>query len=527
MTLPIMFSRGAEASICWTKHKKELSDLVENSAFYEKQLQQAAISPDILIKLAKNFSGTRNVKSNCDGRLTYNQREKLNAAEKVQDKLLLAVERKIKHYFGVEQKIAGEIERQFGNDGKTKSSEQIFELLHEYTEISRFAPLYGEESLGKSFYLDLTKATEFISPTSYTAILSQYASSNTKEELQQAQQSLGKNVWKEVEAEKERLLQKYSGKLSKAETEFIKALPGKKWRELDAEMSKVVAHADEYLGKRREIEKEIQFVRKDMTGLLSAESIPECIAKITSKSLVNRSFNEERNIYLKESFAFYEQEVQRREKVRGEKQKFVKLKLEEQFRELDTAFDGEKALELSIMNEYGLKAAKLHQYYQRAGLDYSSVSGFEDKLTRIKSHLISFPTAKPKIIYGEVIVKEEAAVKVSVKEVSTPLPPVENIPEVKPIIAPEVEYSFQRPLDLTNFADDYHDQAVDSRLAKLCRQVAGVQDNGELLLVGLSERLRKINRKELIDLGAALSGKDVQAYQLLKGGVEKYGCGLM
>lgn len=511
-------SSAAEAEIYWSEHRKHLDKLIEEKDELISAIGSSTATGETYTEIENYFKAAERIRSYGNG-IPFHRAKKLEQAELAVGKIKEELLKQFSGYSSLESKIHGEVEKWHTNGKNGKLYNEILADCANYKNIERIARLLKIGG-ASGFYLDGAGVSELLSPTSYTSIVSQYASSNTKEELQQARQSLGKNVWQKVEAEKERLLQKYSGKLSKAETEFIKAFPGKKWGELDAEMSKVVAHAEEYLGKKGEIEKETQFVREDITELLSVESIPECIAKITSKSLVNRSFNGEGTIYLKESSTFYEQEVQRREKVRGEKQQFVQLKLEEQFRELDTSFDGEKALELSIMKNYEQKAAQLHQYYQRAGLDCSPVSGFEDKLKRMKSHLISFPTAKPKIISGEAIVKEEA--KVSVKElpISAPLPPVENVPQV--VVAPEVEYSFQRPLDFTEFAWDYYPKAGDSRLAKLCRQVVGVQDNGELLIMGLPERLMRINRKELTDLGAALSGKDVQAYQLLKGGVEKY-----
>ncbi|MEK6846298.1 MAG: hypothetical protein AABY26_06045 [Nanoarchaeota archaeon] len=516
MTSPVMLSKGAEASICWTEHKKELSDLVENGAFYEGQLKQAVVNPDILSKLAKNFSGMRSIKYLCGGQLTHHRREKLNAAEKAQDKLLHVVEDKMKYYFGIEQKIRGEIELQFGRGGREESPELTLKLLQEYKDISRFAQLYGEESLGKSFYLELAKTTELLSDTSYTAIVSKYTSSNTKEELQQAQQSLGKNVWKKVEAEKERLQKKYSGKLSKAETEFIKALPGKKWGELDAEMSKVVAHADEYLGKKGEMERETKFVQHEITELseIKVKLTPDTISKVKEVGTNRKQFENSGTIYLEASIHSYYECCREVEELKKKKIEELSQLVSAGYHQLKESFDRKEHLDSESLDGYLKRADEFRIYGERLNDKAltSSLKDFKDKLKCVGEclKLTQKPESLPKVIVNIPHKGKEASYVVDRIEtkpiplaIATPLPLEITPKEAVATLNQATDYSIEQTspfppliteMDLTLFAFNYMAESKDSRMSQFCQHISGFNKKGDFTTIAaLSGRIKQIS----------------------------------
>lgn len=531
-------SPAAEAEIYWSEHRKHLDKLIEEKDELILAISSSTATGEIYTKIENCFKAAERIRSYDNG-IPFHRAKKLEQAESAVREVKRELHKQFAGYNSLESKIRGEVERWHANGENSKLYGEILADCTNYKNIERIARLL-EVGRINDFYLEMAGVSELLSPTSYTAIVFQYASSNTKEELQLAQQNLGKSIWQKVEAEKERLLQKYRGKLSEAEKEFVKALPGKKWRELDAEMSKVVAHAEEYLGKKREVEKEIKAVKSqtqalsEMEGKLNTKTISAVEAVVISK----KHFDNGGTIYLNAGIRSYFEWTQEVLMWKNQRTKELSRLFSVEYHQLTESFDGESKWGEELLRKYLTRAGELRDYGERLKekVIVAAITDFEDKVKRFGEYLnlTKNPAPLPKIIVN-IPLKEKkeacSAVGPSPVPLATPTP-LEAVPDTKVALSSAVNYPTESPffpltteMDLTLFAFNYLKESLDPRMREFCQQISGFNEKGEFTTTkSLAQRVAGISAKTPEELETTLSGSDALAYRHLCKSVKEICC---
>lgn len=487
------------------------------------------------------FKAVNDLKENCGENIGYSHRQTLAQAEKILLEAAALIREKSFPLRKVEKrldKLTRAWLKELSSSGKEEHLKEIVLESFYYRNLTDLeAIIQPGRNIINSFYADFSSSLSFLADEELAnKYLKQYAKLETAEHLQGLKQKYEEELQQKRERERMKLGKKYNHSFfalsAKPEYALIDAEPIAPFRELYADLKKVLANPEKYLCGKRNIEQEKEKISSERekwkSGRITLDDFNQKYLACLSSLFSRPGFDDLGSLYLRENIRQYQDLL---ETGREELGKFIARTAAEIAAEIDAGISG-SADKLGFLSEEERKVSKLKGISKGLNLKVkdSLYSPVEDKIRRMKDYYSQYqpslcppslppkPAEPPKVkqplrenysTKGEIEVRGEQAISENKES-----PAKEEL-----LINGPVVYDFpslKSEGELFEFAYRQRKKVNDSGLARYCALICGVDDDGWDLHRGREERLKDAAGSDF----SRLEGRDGKVYEILKLGLD-------